>query len=196
MICSVLLCVVVIAGKLTSPEGLILQFFSSSIVLEFALGMLCYILLVKINSCQPTQSALARSAYLLTGAFALLSLPFAASFIPFDDRFVKWGLLSAVVFFCFVRGLDGIKLSPKILLVGDASYSLYLFHPYVIQLFNKVFGLAAIDAKTSAAYLWSFALIILCVAVSIVMYLRLERPISIALRFVFFNRNLEMRRSA
>jgi peptidoglycan/LPS O-acetylase OafA/YrhL len=36
-------------------------------------------------------------------------------------------------------GLSGVKLPRGVLLIGEASYSLYLFHPYVLRLLATVF---------------------------------------------------------
>lgn len=42
-----------------------------------------------------------------------------------------------------VHGLSGVRLPGLPGLIGDASCSLHLFHPYVLKVFNKVFHVAS-----------------------------------------------------
>lgn len=68
----------------------------------------------------------------------------------------------------------------SIRLIGDASYSRYLFHPYVMKGFNKVFHV--LDAPGPRALLMAPLTIGLCFLVAIDIYRLVEQPMTDWLR--------------
>jgi peptidoglycan/LPS O-acetylase OafA/YrhL len=63
-----------------------------------------------------------------------------------------------------------------IVIVGDASYVLYLMHPYILSLSDRVLkGFFPWIQMTHAGT--AFTLIALCTAVAVFMHLKLEKPI-------------------
>lgn len=182
VVCAVLLIAIVVAGKLIPSASLVWSFYSQSILLEFVLGMACFAVFERTARQRQSQTPRQALTWTALGLSCLVVLPFASDLIPSDERVVKWGLLSAIAFACLVHGLASIPLPRQALLVGDASYSLYLFHPYVIQLMNKTLGLAAVDTSSLEAYGWAFLVIFVCVGASICIYVGFERPSGIFLR--------------
>ncbi len=97
-------------------------------------------------------------------------------------RVATWGVPSAAI----VTGAVVLELNKKvvtskaILLVGAASYSLYLFHPIFAQSVVKAAGMVA--ARTGLAPVLIFPTFALAVAIaigaSIAVYLLIERPIT------------------
>jgi peptidoglycan/LPS O-acetylase OafA/YrhL len=78
-------------------------------------------------------------------------------------------------------------------LVGDASYSLYLFHPYVLNVFNRVLR-PSYDPGSPSAYLMALLAIAVCCGVAVVLYRLLELPLTTWLRRKFLPRRSEQSR--
>jgi len=85
-----------------------------------------------------------------------------------------------------VHGLSGVRLPGLPGLIGDASCSLYLFHPYVLKVFNKVFHV--FDTPGLLAYVMTPVSIALCCVVTICIYRWVELPMTHWLRGIFINR--------
>lgn len=181
-ISSVFILIFVISGKLFFLNSLIFQFFTNPIILEFILGMLAYILFNKFSECRKQRKSPISIPWVAFGILVIICLPFATNFFNFNERVIKWGIPSFICFFSIIHGMPDIKFSKKILLLGDASYSLYLFHPYVIQLFNKFFDLKSVNPNSFLAIPIVLGIIIFCCCFSILVFLYLEKPMTEFLR--------------
>ena len=62
------------------------------------------------------------------------------------------------------------------MLVGDASYSLYLFHPYILQIFDKAFK--SFEARTVVTYALAVVAVSLCCLASLLSYKYIEHPVT------------------
>ena len=184
VVASALVVGIVVLGNVVSIESVPLRFFSKPILLEFAYGMLCYAILMRPMAAPP-RSAAARAPWILVGVLALACLPFATSWDVTGDRPVRWGILAALAFCCIVHGLYGVKLPKGVVLIGDASFSLYLFHPYVIQIFTK---LGAFNGDGLRSYVMAAVTLAVCIGLSVLSFRHLERPISDTLRRLFLER--------
>lgn len=142
--------------------------YSDSIVMEFALGMIVYELVVKLRWI--------RAAVI---AFMLIT---ALIYAPgtWDDRFYIAGLPSAVFVALCVIFLSDKYIPKHIYLLGGSSYALYLTHPYIIQIFDKVTGWFQMDT----AWWWAaFAISILLVnIVAVLVFKLMEIPTTAYLR--------------
>lgn len=100
--------------------------YGDPIVFEFVFGMALYLVLVKRQRAVP--------ALLVAASLALAALwPDVLA-----HRVLRYGLPS-VVFVGVVLALVGDRrLPPSLVMLGGASYALYLTHPYIIQFFDKV----------------------------------------------------------
>lgn len=125
------------AGAL-SASGLF-QFYSSPIMLEFALGMV--IALVFRN---PPKFSAPVWRYVLIALILLgLGLLIAPPFLPAAGRFngfLSHGLPAmAMVWAALALESRGDSVRQGLLVrLGDASYSMYLTHPFVVQVFQKL----------------------------------------------------------
>jgi peptidoglycan/LPS O-acetylase OafA/YrhL len=71
--------------------------------------------------------------------------------------------------------LEGrVRIAPAVILVGDASYSLYLLHPYVVRAVEE--ALVPLTTYSVQAIVASIVTIVACLAVAIFSYLTLEKP--------------------
>ena len=118
----------------TPTSSPLLAFVTHPLTLEFWLGMASGLLYCRTNW---VGLGLSRSAV------AIAVLGFAATIVvPFDDqlRFVVWGVPA----FLIVTGMShlerhrGMRVPKLVLLLGDASYSIYLTHFFVILVIQTI----------------------------------------------------------
>jgi peptidoglycan/LPS O-acetylase OafA/YrhL len=116
-------------------------------------------------------------AVLLAVAALLLMAGLKAS----DDlRPWLWGLPALVVFLA-ILSLEGRWRVPALwLLIGNASYSLYLTHAYVLQAIQK--KLMPLDAFTPTKVLWMVIGVAAACALAVACFKLIERPSNLRLR--------------
>lgn len=181
LICSVVLFAIAAAGQVWSPEHVVLKFFTDGVIVEFAYGMLCYKLIQGVQSWAPDGPSAGGRALLLTLAAGLLvALPLLSVVQPVVGRAIAWGVPGALFFLCVVFGLAQARLPWPLVLLGDASYSLYLFHPYILRVFDRVFD--AFAPPSVRAYLLAAAAVALCCVVSAALFKLVEHPVTELLR--------------
>lgn len=179
-VCTALLVALVLAGRFVPEDAVALRFWTSPIILEFALGMFCYLFVKDVLARPATTSGLARGACMAAGIAVVAALPLAYTSLPLDQRALHLGVPSAIAFVLFTYGFAGRRLPAPVVLLGDASYSLYLFHPYAIKLAYRVLGDGPRAPIVDHAV--AFALIALCCVLAIACYRLVEHPITRALR--------------
>src|ERR1700722_1155149 len=188
VVASTLLIGIVIAGQWVPDHPVPLKFFSRPIILEFAFGMICYELFIGTARHRMRNRTIAsRLLWTVAGGIFIACMPLATVLVPFEDPVIRWGILAALSFYCVLYGLSGVRLPLVAVIIGDASYSLYLFHPYVIQLFTKMSG--AFSGSGVVAYFMAVFVIVLCCVLSVISYKYLERPITEYLRKRFVDRS-------
>jgi exopolysaccharide production protein ExoZ len=123
-----------VAGSILHPSGVVARFYTNSIMEEFMFGALIGAFHLKISSFAFFRYS---RAVILIGAVSALYL-FGSSFhIP---RCIEFGLPAAlIVVGCLNFEAQGLVLRSKFIqLLGAASYSIYLTHFFVTQLFVKI----------------------------------------------------------
>jgi len=104
-----------------------LEFYAQDIVFEFLLGILI--------------AALYKKSILLTPPYGFSLIAIGLAFIFFDvswfenSRFIRWGLASGLIvygFICIERLINKIPSFVRFSKLGDAAYSTYLFHTFVV----------------------------------------------------------------
>ncbi len=151
---SVVITVVfIIATRLNTGESAVAQFFSESMVFEFILGMLLAFAW-KRGLRLPSSTAW----YLLLFGSCLLFLDLP---VP---RIVEYGLPSLfIVMAClYIR----IKEYSWAVLLGDASYALYLSHIFTLGVLRK-FVAPLLGEGQTAAYLFVVISMVVCTIVSV-----------------------------
>jgi exopolysaccharide production protein ExoZ len=159
-----------IVGYTIHPEPVAAAFYTSGIVLEFAAGIWIF----KIYQARDFRPFAGASAFVPLGIGALVAQ--MAWPIPFP-REVSFGIPAAVTVFGSLswrmpeKGLASIAV-----ILGDASYSLYLTHPYVLnavgKLVNRLFGQGLAQAVVAAILMIASA-----ICFSLLFYRYCERPL-------------------
>jgi len=164
----------VLSGQVFHPSGVIAAFYTNSRIIEFALGMIVAILVSRA----PEQPLISQ-ALLATFSICSLILVFAAPKIwPDLSLLLSAGVPSAVLVAAVVlleRWGWGTR-SRTLLAIGDASYALYLCHPYVVIPIAK-FGLSLHPGLALSIFLIC-ATVAISACTALLLHWRIERPLS------------------
>ncbi|MFT3724752.1 MAG: acyltransferase [Hyphomonadaceae bacterium] len=160
----------VAAGYLTagSVDNVVWRFYTSGILLEFVFGCLVFVLYDRWPGVVRAMAPL-----WIVGAAALIGQTFYNLPLP---REVEKGLPAAIV----VISVLGMQLkqgavSRAFARIGDASYSLYLGHPYVVELVAKV-AIAVLGATILSGILTGVVAVAVSVGVAMLSFALIERP--------------------
>lgn len=168
--------------------------FSQPMMIEFLFGMILY-RLYSSNIVLPTKLsililivALPVFAYLsLTDFFGYLNLMSSSV-----SRILLWG---GTAFFIVWAALSLEKLfvlnrfTQKLLLLGDASYSLYLVHWLTIPFITFVF--ARYNLYTSVnMYIFLMLNFLICQKIALLVHIKIEKPMNKFIRQINFRNNL------
>jgi peptidoglycan/LPS O-acetylase OafA/YrhL len=172
-----LLGALVASGWWLRPENVQAAFYTRPIILEFAAGMGLGLLGSRVRC----ETALGRVAVGLTGAIALGAVALVPVFLPTASRLLTHGLPALIVVAsAIILHESGVSWSSRwVLALGNASYSLYLTHPFVTQATQKLgksIGLTPMVALVGSL----LTLVVVCL-VGVATHLWLERPLT---RFV------------
>jgi peptidoglycan/LPS O-acetylase OafA/YrhL len=180
-ICSAVMVSIALVGYLVDFKALPLHFWTSSIVIEFVPGIVAYGLWTLVRDWQPGRGA--RIGLTLAGISALVVMNESAPLVDKygqEWRFLIGGLPSLACFLLLTLAWTGLRLPRLVTLTGDASYSLYLFHPYLVVVAVKALQMHARPAPVS----WALGVLVYaaCVGAAILCYRWIERPMTDGLR--------------
>ena len=166
-----------VGGSLSSTP---LNFWADPIILNFILGMFVAILYKQEFRVSLTETRLL-IAISAVGLLIINNIHGTLDTIP-ENSFINRGVLTFAVAFMFIAGTLGpqVDVAKPLwragLLIGDASYSLYLVHPFFLRPMSKIWG------RTIGDYLpvWSFTIIGIFVALAggLILYALVERPLA------------------
>ena len=166
-----------LAGVLLQPVQVQLAFWTQQIILEFLFGCLLA-LLYRQGVRLPGPAAALMVSVGFAGMFRIQGLDAAATIAPA----LRWGVPAVLI-------VGGAALyrgaAPRVALLlvglGNASYSLYLFHPFALRPLREIW----IRLVGSALPLEIYILVAMAVAAlaSTLLYRWVERPIGRWLRF-------------
>ena len=159
--------ILAVAGRIFPSSNVVWSFYTGGIILEFVFGVLVYALLKEF----PRQFRFYAKLSLLPAAILAGVLIFGHVSTP---RPFGQGLIAmAIVAFAITVQLPAGIGSAWLVALGDASYSLYLSHPFILQVFIKF---CEKHYSPALLVLGSAAAVIGCFALSLVLYRWLERP--------------------
>lgn len=135
--CCGLLCILAAAGHLFNTQGF-LRFYTSSILLEFVLGMIIGLCVVRLLLLPKSFAIL----FILLGIVSLAIYPNLGS-ITEQNRFFFWGVPSALIIYGMVslENHSSFTKLPFMKFLGDISYAIYLTHFFIIGVLMTAFNL-------------------------------------------------------
>ncbi len=173
-----LLAGLVLLGVFLKPEGAVLFTYTSPLILEFAGG-----LLLGIFYQRGVRISLGAACVLAGLAVVVVLMSTSAALLSHWARVVGWGLPALGLMAAAVLVRVGRWDNRFILLLGNASYAIYLFHPIVITLLRMT-SVALLGKQESPAGAVIFILIalVLGTGAGVAIHLWIERPITQVLR--------------
>lgn len=182
-----MLSAVTLAGHLAHPASAFLSFYTHPMIMEFAWGILAFFAWKK------WAPALARLPITLAVLVSLAcysflfwidkGIPSSIHFAKIIPGFLFQGGLAFIILMCFLSIERRVWFPRWVLAVGDASYSLYLFHPYIVQLVSrKVIRFSVFTPQTVIAVI---ATVGVCFLFAIASHKFFERPSNEFLRKTF-----------
>lgn len=173
-VCITILLATAFFGAIYQGGNTAISFWTSPIIVEFIFGCLVFLLYKHYPS-------VIKRARLLWLPAAVIFLGQLFIDVPLD-RVFKGGLPAALLLTSLLSW-DPVKskLNRFLLELGNASYSMYLIHFYVIQFFTKIVAkhLSGVVLKVVVAYGLSIAVTIIA---SICLFRLFEEPVNKALK--------------
>lgn len=163
-----------IAGALFRFEDPVLRFWTDAIILEFCFGMLLGVAAPRLAALKPRTGLL----LMLVGLAAFGALHGLLSPAP---RFLAFGIpATLLVAGAIVLDLRGAPLRSQLLeAIGNASYSLYLSHMFVVRGLSAVWNRAAF---VPSSLLFCAVAIIAAIVVALVVARWFELPLHRAMK--------------
>jgi peptidoglycan/LPS O-acetylase OafA/YrhL len=161
------------------PEGPVLwRFYTDPIILEFLFGILLHQLYLLWPAMREGSLPLASGLFVAGVAFYVL-------LFGFPDVVGKGAPAALIVAAFLCLTFSGRRIVALLVLLGDASYSLYLSHPYILQLPIRTMGEGVGFIPTAIV---TCCFIAVAVLVSLVLFFAVERPAQGFLRWLFGDR--------
>jgi peptidoglycan/LPS O-acetylase OafA/YrhL len=174
-----------VLGALFPSTSVLWGFYTHPMVLEFLLGIAVFHLTLKAGAGTPRRWSL-----VLIMACAMLLMPCMEVRFGVAHRELLLGLPAVVMVLCAVRleRVGCVVRNRLVLLIGNASYVLYLTHPYVLQFGEKAFGLDRVASLAGRALLATL-LVTLALAVACATHIYFEIPVMRLLKRLLLSRN-------
>jgi exopolysaccharide production protein ExoZ len=164
----------VAGGLLVQPQGAVVRTYTDPIMLEFLAGVMLAILTPLLM-----RGGTIAGLLLLAGAVAWVTVVYSHGFVP--ERIVSHGIpaVTAVAGALMIERAARARPSRLWLVLGDASYSIYLAHPFAQRVLliavNGMIGLAAISPT-----LYVLSAFIAGIAGGVICHFLIERPLLVA----------------
>lgn len=178
LVASALIVAILAALTAAGADSAPARFYSDPIVLEFVMGVAVW---YAVNR-PAMRDRFGLAAVLLAISAMVLLPPLNAFYGEHDLRAIRLGIPAALLVAAAVQAeQSGLSLrSRRLLLIGDASYVLYLTHSYVVHFFMEVGR--RLPLLYPSRLIGAVIVISLAVALSIAIHRRIERPVSSWLR--------------
>jgi exopolysaccharide production protein ExoZ len=160
-----LLAGLVAVGLALHPSRTFLVFYTEPIVLEFMFGVAVYYLVPKINASRLV------AFFVLVAGFAVLLMNNGTV-----DRVIADGIPAATIVWAAVKLGGGVNEVRWLRFLGDASYSIYLFHLAALSVIGKAMRAGGPVAALPLPVAFAMVIVIpMCVGIAI--HLFVERPL-------------------
>ena len=163
-------------GAVLKPASAPLQFWTNPIVLEFVFGMIVATARIEgLRLGKPARAGLvAAGVVLLTALGANTGL----------DRWIIWGAPAGLIVAGFALGEASGAAGPAwrfAARLGDASYAMYLIHPFLIRPMRALWQALGLTSTFSVT-VFGLACFAAIIFVALAVYRKFERPLTRALQ--------------
>lgn len=178
---ALLIAVMAIVHMTSLHTHVVAAFYGDTIVLEFILGMLVFHVVQYAEQHPPPRgiAELQKAVYASSIVVGLLMLLFAKEVFGTADRWIASGIPAFIVLGSAVmlERIHGWRVRNKLsILIGDASYVLYLSHVYVLTALVRLF-IGNRSFSEPVGQVLSLALIAASTLVGVMIYRYCEKPL-------------------
>ena len=180
---TTIIIILVSSGHFITSDHYLLGFITNPLLLEFSFGIMVFYLFRE----QHISSTFGFSLIVLS----VLLIAFVNIYAPPYSRIINWGI-PAVLFFVgmmtfesFFKRKKANKISILFKMIGDSSYSLYLFHPFSLVVCSLLFTKIGLH---NFGYLFVISLIVSSIISGYLCYLLLEKSL---LRIIKTNKKIQ-----
>lgn len=188
-----------LVGAIYEYDNVLYRFFTSPLILEFGMGILCGLIYTNIS-----KDYVRLSAFILFSIGLLLIINAiywrygnVKPFIILNNnnqallRAINWGIPCALLLLgcVLLEKINAIRIHNLVKLIGDSSYSNYLIHMFVINAATKYAYKATSLSAALDSNFYIFSLVAICTFLSLGVYLCIEKPITDFIARVLFNSN-------
>jgi len=169
-----MLALLVIFGSVTDSDSIVINFYTRPLMLEFVFGMIIAFCtnLSPINANGPLKVGII--GFMAIGFISIIMGPIL---LPQTPHLLLYGIPSTIIVFTAVL-LEKCNVTirnPLVLLLGNATYSIYLTHPFVTQAFQMMGEKVHATGSLSVALI---AMTLFCVSVvGIAVHYFIENPL-------------------
>ncbi|WP_159754257.1 acyltransferase family protein [Sphingomonas sp. 8AM] len=177
---SVALVLLVTIGATSDPDGAVGITYTSPLLLEFGAGLWLNMAWQRIRHVTSATRLAAGAA--MAGGFTALVL--GTIFWPTVPDVLKWGIPAVVIVAAALlcERADGGGRYKLALLLGEASYAIYLIHPFVIKAASLAAARLFRDAAIPLQAALLFGTLVAVGVVGVALHLLVERPLLSLLR--------------
>ena len=176
LLASLMLLGIAGVGSFFASSSVIARFYSDPVILEFIFGLIAYSCVAAFPAGPRQRGKYVWMGIVLASMF-LLPVIEAFNLLPSLPLVVRFGPLSFLLITssCLLAMAGNDLRAGLIVLIGDASYTLYLVHPYVEMVIDRIIArrLPWLHIDTP---LGCIIAVVAAVIVSIVLYLYVEKP--------------------
>ncbi|WP_371355606.1 acyltransferase family protein [Pseudomonas chlororaphis] len=181
-------------GSIIHSENYIVEFFLSTLPIEFMAGILICIYF-KSNRYSPIKNTTTIISIIATASLATIALtavyPMSERTLTDNNRVIYYGIPAAIIFFCFLSiGRSKSRwVASAINSVGDASYSTYLTHFLAIGALKFVAVRIGVIESANIYALVAFSCAY-CTVCGIIAHKLIEAPATRIFRNTLLNKNV------
>lgn len=173
---------VYVIGIFYDFDNYILNFFTKGLLLEFIYGVLLFLFWENYNHILTKKYNL---SFILLGLISISLLIYidVTGELKYFSRNIWRGIPSLFVVIAFLSLEKYINVKSKLIKffieLGDSSYVMYLFHPYIIfGLTRVIYPIVFKDATSNFIYLVKFLLMLVILFISsIIIYRNIDKPL-------------------
>ena len=170
--CSIFLISFYWINTLLSEKNFIFYAYSSVHFYEFIFGMIAYKIWLNFSDRIP-KNMISNSIFLLIMILVTLFLNFSNFNLPICLHFGFPSFLLLLYFLFFFSSYKFPKITQDL---GDASYCIYLIHPFIIQFFYRIAGIDKYGIFLES--IMSILIIFIVLCVSFLIFKFIEKPLN------------------
>jgi exopolysaccharide production protein ExoZ len=169
------------AAGVAAGQGSYLRLMGDAVILEFALGVILWMITTRFTASK------AASWFMIAAGFAGLALPDMIALpewpVLTPERLIVAGCAFGILFGAVSLEARGASVKNRLVLAqGDASYSTYLTHPFILQAAGKLAIATGIVATTAGVAATVAAMVVGVAMTGVGFHKLVELPLTRALK--------------